>query len=96
MGNVSCVRTTDSHGGWKQQNKQQDANDVYKYVNLQKGGKLVDAYKEGNDAEAVRRIIKDELDSFMYNHGKGKLITKIDFIKWKKQCKADLMVSLQP
>ena len=98
MGNVPCGRTTDSHGGWKQQNKQQDANVVYKYVNLQKGGKLVDAFNEegssGADLEAVRKIIRDEMETFMYNHGKGKLVSKVEFIKWKKKCNAALTVSI--
>ena len=96
MGNVPCGRgsTTDGDAGWKQQNKQQDTNVVYKFMNLQKGGTLIDAYnREQNGLEAVRKIVRDELDSFMYGHGKGKLIRKIDFIKWKRQCKTDLKVS---
>ena len=98
MGNVLCGRggTTDGDAGWKQQNKQQDTNVVYKFMNLQKGGTLIDAYnREQNGLEAVRTIIRDELDSFMYGHGKGKVIRKIDFIKWKRRCKTDLKVSEQ-
>ena len=96
MGNVPFGRggTTDGDAGWKQQNKQQDTNVVYKFMNLQKGGTLIDAYnREQNGLEAVRTIIRDELDSFMYGHGKGKVIRKIDFIKWKRRCKTDLKVS---
>ena len=86
-------RKSDDQDGWKKQNKQQEANPLYKYVNLQKEGRLIDVYME-EGPEAVEALIRDELEPFLYNQGRGQLINKVNFIKWKNRVTAKLEVSI--
>ena len=74
---------------WKQQNKAVEENPMYKYVNLDKGGRLIDAYIEGG-AKEVRKIILEEMQSYLYNGGKGKTMTKVECIRWQNMCTAKM------
>ncbi|KAF0313003.1 Transient receptor potential cation channel subfamily V member 6 [Amphibalanus amphitrite] len=55
---------------------------LYKLANYKKGGELMDAYRLGGGRE-VERLILDQFAVFMYNDGRGKEITRTEYLKWK-------------
>lgn len=93
MGNKCGHKQEDPDSAWKQQNKEQERNPMYQYVNLNGGSKLVDAYNDGG-VQAVEKIAKKELPAFLYNDGDGAVISKLDYIKWQRRCEALLTVSV--
>ncbi|CAH1784043.1 unnamed protein product [Owenia fusiformis] len=82
MGNLCNIGAPDPDNAWKAQNAEMMDNLVYHYVNLAGGGKLVDAYIEYGESAAVRMIV-DEIEFYLYSHGKGYHIAKNDFARWK-------------
>ena len=46
------------------------------------GGELMDAYRLGGGRE-VEKLILDQFSVFMYNEGRGKEITRTEYLKWK-------------
>lgn len=82
----------DPDSAWKLQNQEQQDNPVYRYVNLQKEGRLIEVYNQHGPA-AVETVVRHELESFLYDGGKGKTVTKIEFIKWKYRCLTKTNVS---
>ncbi|BFZ08106.1 hypothetical protein BsWGS_11144 [Bradybaena similaris] len=84
MGNALCAKKEDDI--WKQQNKQMQENPAYKFVNLAKGGSLIDAYKTYGPMK-VREIAENELSSFFYNkQGKRHHITQCEYLRFKWKC----------
>ncbi|XP_037068831.1 transient receptor potential cation channel subfamily V member 6-like [Pollicipes pollicipes] len=55
---------------------------LYKLANYKKGGELLDAYRIGGGRE-VEKLILDQFSVFMYNEGRGKEITRTEYLKWK-------------
>lgn len=81
MGNSLCSGGKDED--WKQQNKQMVENPAFKFVNLAKGGTLIDAYSH-DGPQKVDEIARNEMSSFFYDRdGRGHLITEAEFIKWR-------------
>ena len=54
---------------------------LYKLANYKGGGELVDAYNIGGSIE-VEALVREQFGVFMYNQGKGKVVTKTDYLKW--------------
>lgn len=91
MGNI-CKRTeSDPDTAWKEQNKAQERNPIFKLVNLSKGGKLIEAYKTGGSA-AVEKIAKTELAQFLYNDGNGHNVTVADYVRWQRQSSSGVSI----
>jgi len=82
----------DPESAWKLQNQEQKENPTYRFVNLQKQGRLVEVYNKHGPG-ACEAMIRHELQSFLYDGGKGKVITKIEYIKWKLSNLTKLNVS---
>lgn len=78
------ARTSTVHpdAAWKLQNQGPKDNPVYRFVNFQKKGRLIEVY-ESQGAAAAESVIRDEMQCYLYDHGKGKLVTKIEYIRWK-------------
>ena len=55
---------------------------LYELANFKKGGKLVEAFTKGGSKQ-VEKMIKEKLDGFMYSQGKGELITRTEYLRWK-------------
>ncbi|XP_023321114.1 transient receptor potential cation channel subfamily V member 5 isoform X3 [Eurytemora carolleeae] len=55
---------------------------LYKLANFKKSGQLVEAFNTGGSKE-VERIIREKLYPLMYNQGKGELITRTEYLRWK-------------
>lgn len=60
---------------------------MYRFADLNRGGKLVEAYRTGG-VVAVQEIARREIGPYLYNGGKGKKLGKIDYIKWQRQKEA--------
>ena len=83
----------DPDSAWKRQNQEQHDNPVYRYVNLQKQGRLVEVYQQ-HGAAAVETVVRQELQSFVYDAGRGRIVTNIEYLKWKYCDKTGKKVSL--
>ena len=46
------------------------------------GGELMDAYRLGGGRE-VEKLILEQFSVFTYNEGRGKEITRTEYLKWK-------------
>ncbi|XP_073979790.1 transient receptor potential cation channel subfamily V iav isoform X3 [Rhodnius prolixus] len=55
---------------------------LYRLANYKKGGELVDAYNTGGQAE-VEKLIKEQFGVLMYNDGKGTIINRAEYLRWK-------------
>jgi hypothetical protein len=84
---------SDQESAWKLQNKEQTANPCYRFVNLQKGGLLVEVFEQ-QGVQALEKILQREVEPCLYNRGQGGIIKKVDNIRWKNQASAKLSVSL--
>ena len=85
-------KKADPDSAWKLQNKEQKQNPLYKYINLQKGGRLVDVYVDQGE-HGLEKVIREEIEPFLYNGGKGKRVSKVEMIRWKNKQNAKMMVS---
>ena len=94
MGNIFKRQPADDpDSAWQEQNKEIARNPLYKFADLQKGGKLVEAYRNGG-VVAVQEIARREIEPYLYNGGKGQKITKLDYIKWARRKEAQRTVSI--
>lgn len=82
-------RDDDPDSAWKKQLEEMEANPVYKFAKLNRGGTLIDAYRTKKGVTAVQEIARNEIQPFLYNGGKGDVITKLDYIKWKRRKEAE-------
>ena len=46
------------------------------------GGELMEAYRLGGGRE-VEKLLLDQFSVFLYNEGRGKEITRTEYLKWK-------------
>ena len=82
----------DPENAWQRQNNEQQRNVLYKYINLQRQGRLIEVYNR-RGLEALNAVIRDELGAFLYNDGKGKIVSKAEINGWKRGCAANVTVS---
>lgn len=88
MGNIiKRKEVVDPDSAWQEQNKEVERNPMYKFADLNRGGKLVEAYRTGG-VVAVQEIARREIGPYLYNGGKGKIVEKIDYIKWLRRKEA--------
>ena len=94
MGNIlKRGKDADPDSAWQEQNKEMERNPAYKFADLNRGGKLIEAYRK-KGVTAVQEIARNEIQPFLYNGGKGDVITKLDYIKWKRRTEAKRTVCL--
>jgi hypothetical protein len=53
-------------------------------ADYKKGGELINVYNNGGQDEAERFIV-EKLPGLMYNNGKGQVINRNDYLRWKFQ-----------
>lgn len=88
MGNIlGRGKDDDPDSAWQEQNKEMERNAAYKFADLNKGGKLIEAYRK-KGFTAVQEIARNEIQPFLYNGGKGGVITKLDYVKWTRRIQA--------
>lgn len=55
---------------------------LYRLANYKKGGELIDAYTTGGQAK-VEKFIREQFSAFMYNDGKGQIINRSEYLRWR-------------
>ena len=85
-------RINDPDSAWKIQNREFQCHPLYRLVDMKDGGKLVNAFREGGKAKLIQ-MLKEEVEPLLYNRGKGGIITKIDFLRWKHNYHLKMVVS---
>lgn len=58
--------------------------DLSRLADYKKGGELINVYNNGGQDEAERFIV-EKLPGLMYNNGKGQVINRNDYLRWKFQ-----------
>ena len=93
MGNIlKRKEAEDKDSAWQEQNKEMERNPIYKFADLNRGGKLIEAYRKGG-VIAVQEIARHEIKPYLYDGGKGANISKVDYIKWYRSIEAKKTVS---
>ncbi|XP_052231546.1 transient receptor potential cation channel subfamily V member 5-like isoform X2 [Dreissena polymorpha] len=88
MGNIlRRFEEEDKDSAWQEQNKEMERNPLYKFADLSRGGKLINAYRKGG-VVAVQEIARKEIAPYLYNGGKGAHVTKLEYIKWYRSKEA--------
>lgn len=94
MGNIlKRKEAEDKDSAWQEQNKEMECNPLYKFADLNRGGKLIDAYRKSGTV-AVQEIARREIQPYLYNNGKGANISKLDYIKWQRSVQARKTVGI--
>ena len=75
----------DAANEWRRQNAAFDTNPMYQLVYFAGKGRLVEAYEQRNNDAEFREEIRKTVPEFLYNGGKGKLITRVEFARFRKQ-----------
>lgn len=55
---------------------------LYKMANYKSGGDLIDAFQVGGQ-KAVEQLIREQFGVFMYNSGRGQIINRAEYLRWK-------------
>lgn len=55
---------------------------LYRLANYKNGGELIDAFNVGGQTE-VEKLIKEQFGVLMYNDGKGQIINRAEYLRWK-------------
>ncbi|GAB1600059.1 transient receptor potential cation channel subfamily V member 5-like [Argonauta hians] len=86
MGNLihRPSRINDPVAAWKQQNREFPTHQIFTLVNFNNGGILVEAYNKGGTGKLVQAL-KEHVEPLLYNRGKGAIITKTEFLRWRYQ-----------
>ena len=90
----NCFGGADEGDAWKAQGKAGDVNPVYKLINLAKEGVLITIYEE-EGPEALQEYVRKHVEPMQYNHGKGHMLTKAEYLRWKSKNEAMNAVSIK-
>ncbi|XP_050413383.1 transient receptor potential cation channel subfamily V member 6 [Patella vulgata] len=82
----------DPDSAWKAQNKAVKDNPIYKFVSIDKTGRLITEYKEEGRDKVIETIRKEIEPYYLYKNGGSSTITKLEYVKWfnKAEGKTDL------
>ncbi|XP_050533722.1 transient receptor potential cation channel subfamily V member 5 isoform X2 [Daktulosphaira vitifoliae] len=67
---------------------------LYKLADYKKGGELINVYNNGGQEEA-EKFISEKLHGLMYNSGKGQVINRNDYLRWKHQNQKHISINLE-
>lgn len=71
---------------------QKSSNELYKYVDLNGGGNLVEAFRRAQATKnfsEVEKLIEGFRGKFLYNNGAGKDIEIGELVQWRRQSRED-------
>ena len=71
---------------------QKSSNELYKYVDLNGGGNLVDEFRKAQATKnfsEVEKLIEGFREKFLYNNGAGKDIEIRELVQWRRQSRED-------
>jgi transient receptor potential cation channel subfamily V member 6 len=58
------------------------------------GGDLIDAFNIGGQ-HAVEELIRDQFGVFMYKGGKGQIINRAEYLRWKYMENAEVSIPIE-
>ncbi|CAB0003660.1 unnamed protein product [Nesidiocoris tenuis] len=67
---------------------------LYRLANYKKGGELIDAYNSGGQVE-VEKLIKEQFGVLMYNDGKGTVINRAEYLRWKFRDQQQVQIPIE-
>jgi hypothetical protein len=62
-------------------------------IPLTTGGDLIDAFNVGGQ-HAVEELIRDQFGVFMYKGGKGQVINRAEYLRWKYMENAEVFICI--
>ena len=88
MGDKSSAQEAKGAGKDVIKQTQKGSNELYKYVDLNGGGNLVDAFRRAQSTKnfsEVEELIEGFRVKFLYNEGVGKDIEIGELVQWRRQ-----------
>ncbi|XP_068746067.1 transient receptor potential cation channel subfamily V member 5-like [Montipora capricornis] len=88
MGNKGSAHEAKGAGKDVVQQTQKGSNELYDYVDLNGGGKLVEAFRRAQrtkDFHEVEELMEGFRSKFLYNDGAGKEIDVAELVQWRHQ-----------
>ncbi|EDV91710.1 uncharacterized protein LOC6566275 [Drosophila grimshawi] len=67
---------------------------LYKLADYKRGGDLIDAINTGG-LIAVEQLIREQFGVFMYNDGKGQIINRAEFLRWKYRDHTEVTIPIE-
>uniref|UniRef100_A0A1I8MW96 Ion transport domain-containing protein n=1 Tax=Musca domestica TaxID=7370 RepID=A0A1I8MW96_MUSDO len=67
---------------------------LYKLADYKRGGDLIDAINTGG-LVAVEQLIREQFGIFMYNDGKGQVINRAEFLRWKYRDHTEVTIPIE-
>ncbi|KAH8396302.1 hypothetical protein KR222_007696 [Zaprionus bogoriensis] len=67
---------------------------LYKLADYKRGGDLIDAINTGG-LIAVEQLIREQFGVFMYNDGKGQVINRAEFLRWKYRDHTEVTIPIE-
>ncbi|CAO1437079.1 unnamed protein product [Diamesa hyperborea] len=67
---------------------------LYKLANYKLGGDLIDAFNIGGQY-AVEQLIREQFGVFMYKSGKGQVINRAEYLRWKYLENAEVSIPIE-
>ncbi|KAL9703540.1 hypothetical protein quinque_007058 [Culex quinquefasciatus] len=67
---------------------------LYKMANYKGGGDLIDAFKMGGQ-KAVEQLIREQFGVFMYNAGRGQIINRAEYLRWKYMDNHEVVIPIE-
>ncbi|CAO1426317.1 unnamed protein product [Diamesa serratosioi] len=67
---------------------------LYKLANYKLGGDLIDAFNIGGQY-AVEQLIREQFGVFMYKTGKGQIINRAEYLRWKYLENAEVSIPIE-
>lgn len=61
---------------------------------LHKGGDLIEAMQTGGQ-KAVESLIREQFGVFMYNAGRGQIINRAEYLRWKYKDNTEVMIPIE-
>jgi transient receptor potential cation channel subfamily V protein 6 len=90
--NFKIVR---SHSNFNKPLKQKQSKFIHKHVNSHPaGGDLIDAFNVGGQY-AVEELIREQFGVFMYKSGKGQVINRAEYLRWKYMENAEVSIPIE-
>ncbi|GLG93506.1 Inactive, transient receptor potential ion channel [Gryllus bimaculatus] len=67
---------------------------LYRLANYKNGGELIDAYNIGGQSE-VEKLILEQFGVLMYCDGKGQVINRAEYLRWKFRDQAQVVLPIE-
>lgn len=67
---------------------------LYKLANYKRGGDLIDAFALGGQI-SVEQLIREQFGVFMYFAGKGQMINRAEYLRWKYMDNSSVVIPIE-